>query len=977
MPVKKAIEVICREGISEEVEGYHPFVIDGLDNIWLVESGRIDLFSVELEGGTQIGPRLPFASVEAGQILIGFDFERIVENYAFLAVGHGGTRVCSLKLKVLRSALAEDPELCEGLSTLCDVWLDCISRALVRDLAHHPKPDQLLFEEKSLEVKERQLVSVKYHIVWSEIDPRSVLFLGIEDIRDAGAPVYFPLSSSIWLEFLEAATLEPHGGAQIICEEGFWAGLEAFHECVCRCEFWNKGLLAVDEMQRLKTKAQYQDAKRVQTLREIASVLERKLEVTTTSDGRSSLFSACCLVGESLGIQVRGHSHPREGVGFVEQLNEIATASRFRTRSVVLAGQWWKQENGPLLASIEKTGSPVALIPDSSGKYSLIDPGEGTTRILDRDVAMELAPLGTVFYRPFPERKLRLLELVAFGSRGLLRDACSLLLMGVFIGMLAIVPPFFIAQVIDYAIPMAEYTPLVHLCLGIVVSGLAMTGFEAVRIVAANRIAIKLDHSIQPALWDRLLNLPITFFKRFSAGDLSERVHGINAIREIISDVGVSAVLGAFTSIFYLVILFGYYPKLAVVAVFLVGVALLFSIVINVFQFHYIRRKSALEGKLTSVVYQIIRGLSKTRVAGAEAHVLGVWAATFAKIKKLAYSIGRVGNFSDVFVASFPTLCSIAIFGSVAYWEGAAVTSGAPGFTTGQFVAFMAAFGAFLASCLALVEASLQIFQIVPAYERLTPILRETPESSQFSVPPGELSGEIEAYRVHFRYDEETPVLRDVSVKIRAGEYVAIVGPSGSGKSTLLRCLMGFESPDSGRIYYDGQNLVTLDLREVRKQIGVVLQSSRLAPTDIYRNIVGNSGLSLDDAWEAAIMAGIAEDILDMPMEMHTVVSEGGGAFSGGQKQRLMIARAIVKRPRMLFFDEATSALDNRSQALIASSLDSLQATRVVIAHRLSTIINADRIFVLDGGRVVEEGSYAELIEIGGTFAAMADRQLA
>ncbi len=295
-----------------------------------------------------------------------------------------------------------------------------------------------------------------------------------------------------------------------------------------------------------------------------------------------------------------------------------------------------------------------------------------------------------------------------------------------------------------------------------------------------------------------------------------------------------------------------------------------------------------------------------------------------------------------------------------------------------RFLAFSAAFGQVQAAALTLTSLISGVLAMVPLYERLSPILRERPEIDGSKLEAGELSGDVELAHVSFRYHDDGPlVLTDVSFRARPGELVALVGPSGSGKSTCLRLLLGFERPRSGSIYFDGQDLASLDLKSVRRQIGVVLQNSRPMAGDIYRNIVGTTDLGVDVAWEAAHMAGLAEDIEVMPMGMHTVISEGGGTFSGGQVQRLMIARAIANRPRMLMFDEATSALDNRNQQTVAESLERLKATRLIVAHRLSTIENADRIYVLDGGRIVEEGTYAELVAKKGLFARLAERQIA
>jgi ABC-type bacteriocin/lantibiotic exporter with double-glycine peptidase domain len=267
---------------------------------------------------------------------------------------------------------------------------------------------------------------------------------------------------------------------------------------------------------------------------------------------------------------------------------------------------------------------------------------------------------------------------------------------------------------------------------------------------------------------------------------------------------------------------------------------------------------------------------------------------------------------------------------------------------------------------------------IVPIYERAKPILHSPIEVGAARAAPGRLTGQIELSQVSFSYTPDGPrVLDDISLLIQPGEFVALVGSSGSGKSTLLRLLLGFEIASSGAIYYDDQDMAGIDLGAVRRQFGVVLQNGQLLSGDIFTNIIGSAtALTLDDAWEAATQAGIADDIREMPMGMHTVVNDGGGTLSGGQRQRLLIARAIVNHPRILYFDEATSALDNRAQEMVSTSLDNLRATRVVIAHRLSTIANADRIFVMDGGRLVESGTYAALLEKDGMFAALAKRQI-
>ncbi len=362
--------------------------------------------------------------------------------------------------------------------------------------------------------------------------------------------------------------------------------------------------------------------------------------------------------------------------------------------------------------------------------------------------------------------------------------------------------------------------------------------------------------------------------------------------------------------------------------------------------------------------------MSKFQVAGAQSRAFQSWSKDFKNQRKYNYKKENIANLMKTFNSFFPLLASVSVF----YLLGSTKSTLPPG----QFVAFNAAFTTVLISTVNMTEAFTGAAGIIPLYQRVIPILETLPEDDDTKTSPLPLEGNIEVNHVSFRYKpQDELVLKDISMEIKKGEYIAIVGTSGSGKSTLLRMLLGFEKPESGKIYYDGQDIAKIDIRGVRKQLGVVLQNGELISGNILNNIIGtNPYLNIDDAWEAARIAGIDEDINEMPMGMHTMISEGTSSFSGGQKQRMMIARAVANKPKILYFDEATSALDNRTQAIVSESLKELNVTRIVIAHRLSTILECDKILVMDKGRIVEEGTFTQLMSNKELFAELVERQM-
>lgn len=966
-----------KEGRTLEVGGNKPFLLNESTGVWVVDSGQVNVFAVSIQNGQVVGSRNYLFCVESGQALFGIDPHDFEKGMGLLAVGAPGTRLLKVRKSQLQ-ALAKNPSFWEEVIALIDGWITSLSVGVSREMP--PKRSEPLEPEKEIVLEENDTVHAKKSILWIKNSgdgtspARNLHFLGREELSVGEG--FFPISRYTWLQSVSKNKLYAVETKTFIEQDPSWSGLEKFHERILAGVILNAEQEARAERERLKNKSASNRLFWENTFSRLASVLEpdASKKPFIRDDGGDPLLAACQTVGDALGITIKPHPYSKKGRTQKNPLGDIAKASRIRVRQVILKEDWWRKDQGPLLAYIEENKRPVALLPTSSRSYELVDPVARTRKHVTRKVAESLAPIAYTFYRPFLDRVLTAGDLLKFGVWGCQKDLIMVLLMGIAGGILGMITPMATGVLFDTIIPEAERGQLLQLTVALLVSALAAALFQITRSIAMLRVEGRMNASVQAAVWDRLLSLPVPFFRDYSAGDLSDRAMGINLIRRTLSGTTITSILGSIFSLFNFGLLFYYDVKLAFVATGLVLIAIIATTLAGYLQLRYQRTLSHLQGKISGMVLQFITGISKLRVAGAESHAFALWAKEFSTQKEVAFKVRTISNGFAVFNAAFPVLSSMAIFAMVVY-NGQ--TSNAL-LSTGTFLAFNAAFGSFLSAALGMSSALISVLAVVPIYERAKPILGTLPEVDIARSDPGELSGEIEVSHVSFRYRSDGPtILNDVSLQVKPGEFIAIAGPSGSGKSTLFRLLLGFETPQSGSIYYDGKDLADLDLREVRRQIGVVLQNGRLLPGDIFTNIIGSAPLALEDAWEAARMAGLDEDIKQMPMGMHTVISEGASTLSGGQRQRLMIARAMVKKPRILFFDEATSALDNQTQAIVSESLEKLQASRIVIAHRLSTILNADRIYVMEAGRIVQSGTYNELMSQRGLFAELAKRQIA
>jgi len=645
-------------------------------------------------------------------------------------------------------------------------------------------------------------------------------------------------------------------------------------------------------------------------------------------------------------------------------------------REVLLTDTWWKKDCGPLLAYMREDKRPVALLPVSATQYELFDPIRQTRTPVNRRLAAGIAPRARVLYRPFPDHTRSALALFTFALRGQATTLLSIVLTGTATTLLGMLTPQATAILIDYAIPDSDRQMLILIGISLCVAACGAALFHLAQGVMLIRLEHTSSSAVQAAMWDWLLHLQPAFFRRYSTGELESRVTAISDIRAKLSGATTRTLFTSFTALLNLGLMFFYSASLTLVACVSTCVTLLMTVVAGLCMIHQVDALKTVTADLFGLIVQLLGGVAKLRVAGAEERAFAFWATKYSRQQALRQRVQRIADYVHVCNDIMPTLTYASLFWWAALALSPGLSSAGRGVTAGTFVAFHAAFGAFLSATTELSNTLIDTLEITTLWKRARPIIETAREMDTSKVDPGRLTGKLALDRVSFRYHAQGRlILDDISLQADPGEFIALVGPSGSGKSTIYRLLLGFESPESGVITYDDQDLARVNVYAVRRQLGIVLQHARLMAASLFDNIVSHRPFSMDEAWEAAHAAGLADDIANMPMGMFTMVSEGGTNLSGGQRQRLLIARALVGKPRIVLFDEATSALDNRTQAIVSASLNALRVTRVVIAHRLSTIRQADRIYVLEQGRVVQEGSFDALAQQEGLFARLMARQ--
>ena len=933
-----------------------PVRLDAPECVWLVERGALDVFLVRVSDGSEEAPFRHLLRLESGRLAFGAD----AGEARLVAKGLPETVLRRLPAAELTAAADDADELLRVLAEHTDHWIGGILSATAAEIEPRPRPGALL--APGLVDHVSGVVASAGGVVW--IQGGEAQLFGTEEprkgelvpvTRDGWATVHAPSGVAVF-------TSHALGAADLL-----YRALPAFHRLTFAAEQTGRQLALADQ-------ANLQVARSLWRRRDEDQARSRLLRILAPrapdASGDGALSAALHAVARHERIAI--HS-PAGRPDEPPTLDAILHASGVRARRVRLAAEdrWWRGDSGAMLAFRRQGGAPVALLPGNTARYRLFDPETGRSSPVGRSLAATLAGHGYTLYRPLPSGAPvgpRALLATAAGRIG--ADLTRIVLTGLVAGVLALAPAAGFGLLIDRVIPSGAGSALLQLAVLLVLLALAAALALVLRGAALMRIEARLAARASAALWDRLLRLPIRFYRAFSSGEVSMRALAFQTLRDRISGASAAAVLSALFLVPSIALVLFYDPLLGSLTLAIGVVALAVTVTLGAAQIAPQRQRLRQERLLAGHVSQLIDCVRKLQLAGAEGSARASWAHRYRKQKLAELRAGVLGDHLRAFGAAVPPLAAAALFAVAAGRQDGALG-------VGEFIVVYVASMIFYAAIIALGAAFDAVASVAPACEQVRPVLDALPDA-RGTGPPVILGGGIRFESVTFRYHESgPPALDGVSWHARPGEFVAFVGESGAGKSTLVRIALGLETPTAGAVYYDDRDLALLDHTSVRRQVGAVLQDGGVHVGTVLDNIIGlDQSLSADDAWRAARLAAVDRDIAAMPMQMHTSMGEHAAVVSGGQSQRIRIARALVRNPRILFLDEATNWLDRRNQAALMDGLRMSTATRIVIAHRMSTIRDAHRIYVLEAGRIVQVGRFDQLASRDGPFRNLLRQQL-
>ncbi len=962
---RSLVDLAAESGIPVSCAGNLPLETSDPQYVWFIDKGAVDLFLVEHQDGVEQAAPQHLLRADCGRLLPGVAPQVGNTTLSLVAKGLPGTVL--RRFPVASLAAVRNAELAEHV----DAWLMDVSAMLSRDVMPRPRPDALL-EPGQVTTGRTGTLSAQRSVVWvSELPPGAGLFMSLLDPIEGkeGTISATPLTPASWLMLTDEVPFSTQSSETLAEENLLLPALAHFHTVAFSLERLNRRLEVVDEanLERARMTNRITDE---EGARRRLFNLYGLPEQGTAGTSDSALPKILRIIGRHEGIDFKWPAR-MDTTDSAAALSHVLDVSGVRGRRVRLAQEdkWWTGDSGAMLAFRADDGQPVALLPGRLGNYRAIDSFGRKTRVT-AERAESFHDHAWLFYPALPSASVGLWDLFRLAKKGAAADFVRFVSTGLLGGLVMLLPAVILGLIANTVIPTGE--PALVYMVTTALAAFALVGalLHILQGTALMRIEGRATARIEAAFWDRLLRLPPNFLHRYPAGDLAMRAMTFQNLRDAIQAVIANAVLSImFLSPAFLLI-FLYDVALGSMAVAFGLLSLIMTVILGLGQISPHGRMIRAVHDLAGRLFQLINGIAKLRIDCAEGSAFAVWARDYRKQKQAELALGAFQAHSQAFSAALPFL------GGAALILAATLPDREP-IAVGDFLVVYTVFMIFQASVVRLGASFSAVAAIMPALDQVQPFLAEPPEKSTDGESLETLGGEITFDRVSFQYGPDGPlILDDVSIHARPGEFIAIVGESGCGKSTLFRLALGLEQPSAGSVYYDGRDLKNLNIKQVRRQIGAVPQAIQLHPQDMLDNIVGDyEEATAEAAWEAARLAAVDREIMAMPMRMLTPV--GATLTSGGESQRILIARALIRNPRILLLDEATNWLDNDSQSKVMANIEGLISTRIIIAHRLSTLRRADRIYVLRAGKVVQEGAFAELVETEGVFQNLVRRQMA
>ena len=970
-PDRRSLAAIAAEaGTLVPCAGNLPLDMGDPSVAWFVEEGAVDLFLVESRDGVAQSAAQHMLRAESGRLLTGAAPHTEQSTLSLIAKGLPGTMLRRLPVASLAAIGSAE------LAAHVDAWVTDVSAVLSRDVGSSPRAE-IFIEPGEAPAGGSGTIAARRGVVWVSVAKGTGLFLGLIDAAEGradgeAAPVEVPLTPATWLSLKEAVVRDVRTSEGLAEKGTLLSALADFHAVAFALERLNRSLAVVDQanLERARATSRRTDEDGARQRLFNLYGLARDADV---ADGDTALLRALRIIGRHEGIEFKWPART-EAPDSANLLDNALDASGVRGRRVRLAQEdkWWIGNAGAMLAFRADDGRPVALLPGTFGRYREVDPATGRSSKVTARGAESLRSDAWLFYQSLTAAEVGLRDLLRLAGKGLAPNALRFLMVGLLGGLVMLMPAVVLGYVADKVIPSGETGPLFAVLAALVAIALVGALLHVLQGTALMRLEGRATSRLEAAFWDRLLRLPPRFLRRYPAGDLAMRGMTFQTLRDAVQGVVANAVLAIVFLLPAFLLIFFYDAVLGGVAAGFGVVSLAVTVALGLRQISPHGRVVRATHRLTGRLFQLINGISTLRVEGAEGSAFAVWARDYREQKRAELARAAAEEHLQALSAVLPLLAAAVLLVTTALPDHESIA-------IGTFLVVFTSFMVFQGAVTRLGASFGAVSAIVPALDQIRPFLAEVPETTAAGEPVETLAGDIVFDHVSFRYDPDGPlILDDVAIHARPGEFVAIAGESGAGKSTLFRLALGLDEPASGAVYYDGHDLRHLNIKQVRRRIGAVPQGVQLHPDDVWDNIVGDyEDATAEDAWAAAKLAGIDREISAMPMGMLTSVGAGAGVMSGGESQRIMIAHALLRNPGVLLLDEATNWLDNNSQAEVMQNLGSLTSTRIVIAHRLSTLRQADRIYVMQAGRVVQEGTYADLVETEGVFRNLVRRQLA